>query len=179
MHPSPSTEASQAVLEMPSGDSQWMVLHARPRCEKKVSSFCDTQGISCYLPLRKKVHHYGGRRRSFLSPLFPGYLFCVTTPNLKHLVRQNLYVANILDVCDQETLLHQLRQIQQALAVGDVVEVMPFIEEGKAVRVTGGSFKGLEGKIIRVKGQTRVVMNVDMIQQSIAIEVDAALLAPA
>ena len=88
-------------------------------------------------------------------------------------------MANILDVCDQETLLHQLRQIRQALAVGDVVEVMPFIEEGKAVRVTGGSFKGLEGKIIRVKGQTRVVMNVDMIQQSIAIEVDAALLAPA
>ncbi len=167
------------VLRVPDDGRAWVVLHCRPRCEKKAVDFCERNGLPSYLPLRKKVHRYGAREKSFWSPLFPGYTFCVARPEQCATLRQNRHVANLLDVLDQATLVEQLRQIRQALAVGDVVEVMPYLEAGKPVRVTGGPLKGLEGVVLRVKGKTRVILNVDMIRQSVAMEVDAAYVEPA
>ncbi len=167
------------MLRIHEGEHAWAVLHVRPRCEKKAADYCRLNDLPWYLPLRKKVHRYGSRERSFWSPLFPGYVFCVTTPVQKTKIRQNRYVANLLDVVDQATLVEQLRQIERALTVGDVVEVMPYLEAGRQVSVTSGPMKGLEGMVLRVKGKTRVVINVDMIQQSVAVEVDSACLSPA
>lgn len=170
---------SPDLFSIPENDSAWAVLHARPRCEKKVADYCERNKLPWYLPLRKKIHRYGSREKSFWSPLFPGYVFCVATSVQKCEVRQNRYVANLLEVVDQKTLVEQLRQIDRALTVGDVVEVMPYLETGRRVSVTSGPMKGLEGLVLRVKGKTRVVINVDMIQQSVAVEVDSAWLSPA
>ena len=167
------------VLYVPEGERMWVVLHSRPRCEKKAADHCAHKELPCYLPLRKKIHRYGSRERSFWSPLFPGYVFCVVTPAQKSEVRQNRYVANLLDVLDQEKLVEQLRQINHALTVGEVVEVMPYLDAGRRVKVTGGAMKGLEGIVSRIKGKTRVIISVDMIRQSVAVEVDSAWLAPA
>lgn len=167
------------ILQMPPAGRFWTVLHTRPRCEKKVVDFCTRTGVPVYLPLRKKVHRYGARERVFLSPLFPGYTFCIVSQPERSTLRQNRHVANVLDVVDQGKLVEQLRQVRQALEVGDVAEVMPYLEQGRHVRVTGGALKGLEGIVVRVKGKTRVVLNVDMIRQSVAVEVDSAWLAPA
>lgn len=171
--------ADETILRIPDPACSWVVLHTRPRCEKKIEEFCGRSGFPVYLPLRKKVHRYGARERSFWSPLFPGYVFCVADRAQAATLRQNRHVANLLEVLDQATLVSQLKQIRNALAVGDTVEVMPYLEKGKPVCVTGGAFKGLEGVVVRVKGRTRVVVNVDMISQSVAVEVDSAYLSPA
>jgi transcription antitermination factor NusG len=59
------------------------------------------------------------------------------------------------------------------------VEVLPYLEKGGHVRVLAGPLKGLEGSVLRSKSSTRIVINVDMIRQSVAVEVDAAFLGPA
>lgn len=174
-----ANDPSEELLAIPPEGRFWVVLHSRPRCEKKAVDFCSRSGISSYLPLQKKTHRYGGRVRTFSSPLFPGYVFCVVDPEQKRLLRQNQHVANLLDVWDQQQLVLQLQQIQRALEVGDVVEVMPYLESGKMVRVKAGPFKGLEGLVIRVKSKAKVVINVDMIRQAVAVEVDSSFLAPA
>lgn len=172
-------EQDDDPLKVPEPPRAWVVLHTRPRCEKKVMDFCERGGMPVYLPLQRRVHHYGARERVFWSPLFPGYTFSVAAPVEKAQLRQNRHVANLLEVLDQEKLVDQLRQIRTALAAGDVVDVMPYLETGKRVRVTSGPLKGLEGIVARVKGRTRVVINVDMIRQSVVVEVDSMRLAPA
>lgn len=167
------------VLQPASADARWIVVHARPRCEKKVADFCRLQGGVCYLPLRKRVHRYGNRLRSFYSPLFTGYVFCSVARQLQSTLRQNRHVANVLEVEDQQQLLLQLRQIRLALGAGDEVDLFPYLEVGKTVRVTQGPLKGLEGRIARIKGRTRIVINVDMIRESVAVEVDSSYLDPA
>jgi transcriptional antiterminator RfaH len=176
----PSTPAptSGELLRVPAEGRSWAVLHVRPRCEKKAARVCEQQDVPVYLPLRQKVHRYGGRERKFWSPLFPGYAFCVADAVQRGFLRQNRYVARVLDVHDQAQLVNQLRQIRRALEVGDVLDVMPYLEAGKTVRVTAGPLKGLEGIVARVKGRTRVIINVDMIQQSVAVEVESSFLAP-
>ena len=61
---------------------------------------------------------------------------------------------------------------------GKDYEVMPYLEKGKWVRVKSGPLKGLEGIVQRMKGKTRVVLNVDMIKQAVAMEIDSSILAP-
>ncbi len=156
----------------------WVVVHVRPRCEKKLVMVCGEQDLSSYLPVKRKVHYYGRRERVFLTPLFSGYIFCLVTDDQRVYLRQNQYVANLLEVAEQDKLVRQLRQIHQALQLGDAVEVMPYLEKGNRVCVTGGALKGLEGIIENVKGGTRIIISVEMIRQSVGLEVDAALLAP-
>jgi len=161
-----------ATIADPVDDQAWVVLHARPRCEKKIESFCERERIPVYLPLKRSPHQYQGRHRVFLKPLFPGYLFCLPDTKQHYTLKQNQYVANLLTVLDQAGLIHQLRQLALALAVGDAVQVMPYLEKGRRIRVTGGPFKGLEGIVERIAQKTKVVISIEMIQQSVFMEVD-------
>jgi transcription antitermination factor NusG len=173
----PQEETATQIAPAPEGGA-WIVIHARPRCEKKVAEFCRLQSLPCYLPLRSTTHRYGGRVRRFESPLFPGYVFCVVNIPQRTQVRQSRFTANVLDVLDQAQLVAQLRQVEQAIASGSAIEVMPYLETGRRVRVLSGPLKGLEGIVLRAKGRARIVVNLDMIQQSVAVEVESSLLGP-
>lgn len=167
------------LLQPAPAGAAWLVVHARPRAEKKITVFCQVHGLGFYLPLREKIHIYGGRRRVHALPLFAGYVFCRVDPRGRTLLAQNQHTANVLDVYDQAGLLAQLRQVRQALAAGQIVEVLPYLEAGNRVRVTAGPLRGLEGVVLRAKGRTRIVVNVDMIMQAVVAEVDGNCLAPA
>jgi len=166
------------VLHPAEPGSAWVVVHTRPRCEKKIVSFCAEHGMASYLPLLRKVHRYGSREKVFSSPVFSGYVFCIVRNDRRAFLRQNRHVANVLLVSDQEKLVNQLRAIRTALESGRQVEVMPYLERGGRVRVTAGPLRGLEGRVLRMKGATRVIVNVDMIRQAVAVEVDSSNLAP-
>jgi transcription antitermination factor NusG len=154
------------------------VIHTRPRCEKKAHDVATRQNLLAYLPLHRRTHRYGNRERTYDSPLFPGYVFCLADEEGRRWVAQNRYTANVLEVAHQQQLVDQLRQLQQALQAGQWVEALPFLETGRRVRVQAGPLRGLEGLIVRIKGQTRIVLNVDMIRESVAVEVDSSLLSP-
>lgn len=172
-------EENPEVLQTDRPGVACVVLHTRPRCEKRVAVHCRQSGVPCYLPLYTRTHRYGGRVREFSSPLFPGYVFAVADPQGRMMLSQNRYVANMLKVIDEDVLHGQLKQIHRALQGGDVLEVMPYLQEGRRVQVRHGPLRGLEGLVVRMKGSTRVVVNVDMISQSVAVEVDQDALGPA
>lgn len=166
------------LLPEPGEGQRWLVVHTRPRCEKKVQSAAKLQGYLVYLPLHRRTHRYGARVRAYDHPLFPGYVFCLTDQEGSRWLSQNRYTANRLEVADQQQLVNQLRQLQVALHSGLLAEAMPYLEAGRRVRVQAGPLRGVEGLIVRIKGQTRIVLNVDMIRESVAVEVDSSLLSP-
>lgn len=166
------------ALPLPDDAHTWVVVHSRPRCEKKVKESAEHQNILVYLPLHRRTHHYGARERTFESPMFPGYVFCWTDTEGNRWLGQNRYTARLLPVPDQNQLVTQLRHLQSALQSGQLMEVLPFLETGRRVRVQAGPLRGLEGQVLRIKGHTRIVLNVDMIRESVAVEVDSSLLAP-
>jgi transcription antitermination factor NusG len=170
-----ATPVDFAVLPDP---VRWVVIHTRPRCEKKMASAARRAGIHAYLPLRSREHRYGNRRRVFSAPLFSGYLFCRGDLQQRRWLRQNQHTANVLEVVGQEDLARQLAQIHAALESGLIVEVMPFLETGRRVRVTAGPLRGFEGVVLRVQGRERVLLTVDMIRQAAVVEIDSALLKP-
>ena len=156
----------------------WFVAHTKPRQEKKLVDYCARQAIPATLPCYDSAHKYRGKTVVFRKPLFPGYVFLRLDPRQKGSVRQSDYVANLLDVFDQETFQQQLDNILLALEEKLEVRVAPAIGQGTWVRIKSGPLQGVEGWVERRHGMSTVLLRLDFINRAAAVKVDANLLEP-
>jgi len=153
-----------------------VVLHSKPRCEKKIQLLNRQRPAHIFLPCVERVHNYGGRHRAYLIPMFTGYVFARIRREDKVWFRQNQNVANVIEVLNEDRFLSPLRAIAEALREGLDLEVLPALQPGSKVLVTGGPLKGLEAEIIELKGARRVVLHLELIQKSVAMEIDVSYL---
>jgi transcriptional antiterminator RfaH len=155
----------------------WWLVHTRPRNEKALSADLDRMGIDHFLPLVCRKRRYGRRTTSVLIPLFPSYLFlCGQDPEERYAALRTNRIAKLIDVADQERLKVDLRHVYTTTTGDQPVDLYPGIRRGRRCRVTYGSLKGLEGVVIRRRGQCRVYVGVDILGQSAEVEIDPSLL---
>lgn len=169
----PAVTAVLARHELP-----WFVAHTRPRCEKKLLTWCAREGIPATLPCYSSAHKYRGKTVTFEKPLFPGYLFVRMEPGRASLLRQHDQVANLLTVPDQAELEAQLREIHLALAAHLEVRLAPHIGEGMRVRIKTGPLRGVEGWVEQRYGMDTVLLRLDFIGQAAAVTLGADALEP-
>jgi len=163
-----------------SSNASWYALQVRSRKEGYVASQIQGLGFECLLPTYKCVRKWSDRVRELEQPLFPGYLFCrfdfqhrrpvVTTPGVLQIVG---FGRRAIPVPDEE-----IQALQLALTSGVPKQPWPYLEIGQRVRVIYGTLTGLEGILVNVKGNDRVVLSVSLLQRSVAMEVEASWLAP-
>lgn len=173
---SPDPPATLRVALWAGNSGDWYVLHVRPRCEKKMAAYCASAPLASYLPLRLERKKYQRRRVEVWKPLFPGYVFARFRPDQRIFVLQSGQIARILEVKDQTKFINEIEQIRKALGADPTLPACPAITTGMIVRIKEGPFAGLEGTVIKAKGCARVILNVDMIGQGVAIEVDEDVL---
>lgn len=161
------------------GLRRWVVVHAKPRCEKKLGDYCAAHSIEFDLPLRSETKIYQRRKVTVHKPVFPGYIFLNYSPENKAEVLKSNMIVRILPVENQAQLVRELDQIRLALSVDPTLDACAAFQAGKRVLIRSGPFQGLEGVVQTVKGRTKVVLNVDMIGRALAVEVGIELLEPA
>jgi len=156
--------------------SRWTAVHTRPRCEKTLAAYCCRHGIACYLPLRRRAKRYQRRTVETFLPMFPGYLFACVNAALATVLLQSNRVASILPVDDaRETrLIAELGEIQALEAAELEAELMvqPELVAGRPVCITAGPLRGVTGIVQRRRQKLRVTVNVEMLGQSVAVELD-------
>ena len=69
--------------------------------------------------------------------------------------------------------------IQALLASGYPVQPWQYLRVGERVRIEEGPLAGVQGTLLREKSSLRVVVNVEVLQRSIAVEIDPCALASA
>ncbi len=161
------------------GIARWHVLHVKPRCEKKLADFCAAHKVTAELPLREETKIYQRRRVTVRKPVFPGYLFLRFLPEEKETVLKSRLVVRVLTVEDQGRLVRELDQVKLALSVDPTLDACAAFQAGKRVMIRSGPFQGVEGVVQTVKGKTKVLLNVEMIGQALALEVGVEMLEPA
>jgi len=159
-------------------DLLWFVAHTRPRCEKKLTEYCEENDLSAVLPCYKAAHKYRGKTVVFRKPLFPGYVFLHIQNDDRRKVAQSDFVANLLEVFDQETLARQLDEILSALETDLEIRLAPTIGEGMRVKIKSGPLRGMEGWVEKRQGVTLVLLRLDFIGQAAAIQLEATDLEP-
>jgi transcription antitermination factor NusG len=157
-------------------DCLWFVAHTRPRREKKLVEFCARKGLAATLPCYDSPHKYRGKTVVFRKPLFPGYVFLELEPDRTNDIRNSDYIANLLDVFDQETFRRQLGDILLALENNVGVRLAPAIGEGMRVRIKTGPLQGIEGWVEQRYGMSTILLRLDFINQAAAVKLDADML---
>ena len=101
---------------------EWYVAHVRPRCEKKLVEHGKIYKFPTTLPTYKSIKKYRGKEVSFDKPLFPGYVFLRLNHETRKVAIQSNYVANMLDVIDQQCVNRAVESFE--LTDGVVLECL-------------------------------------------------------
>lgn len=150
----------------------WLVIHARPRCEKKFAALLVREGFAYELPLMNSVRRYrGNRTKRFTKPLFPGYVFAQVDEMRRARLYQPDLLVRLIDITDQATFATQLAAIRRMVASGFDLRLTPLLEAGRHVRIQGGPLHGLEGMVQDPHHPKGVVIAVDVLQQGVLVKV--------
>jgi len=161
--------------------SAWWAVYTRHQHEKTVAQVLETKGFEVFLPLYDSVRRWKDRSKLLSLPLFPCYVFLrggisrrlhvLTTPGV-HTV---LYNGERIAIIPNE----EMEAVRKAINSPCKVEPHPFLRCGEAVRVIRGSLEGVQGVLVRKKSFYRLVLSVEMLAQSVSVEIDAADVEPA
>lgn len=160
---------------------RWYAAYANVRHEKQVALQLEGRSLDCFLPLYRSVRRWKDRRKEIELPLFPGYLFVRMAPQDRLKVLGVPGVVHIVSFHGQWAPLPdaEIETLRERLRMCGGVEPHPYLTVGARVRVRGGPLAGLEGILVRRKDKFRLVLSIELIMRSIAVEVDEADLEPA
>jgi transcription antitermination factor NusG len=159
-------------------DSQWFALQVRPRWEQKCALILRNKGYDEFLPLcTAGVYPRSGKLRAHAEPrpLFPGYLFCRLSQNVRGPVITTPGVIRVVGYGGIPTPINEeeMRNIHLLLELGRPARPHPYLQVGQKVRITAGPFREIEGYLVKVKNGHRFVVSIDPLRRSAAVEVDS------
>lgn len=159
-------------------EGQWWVAHTKSRNEKALAHDLMAKNVSYFLPMTWKVRKQSHRTIKSLLPLFTGYLFFCGDDNGRVELLKTNRVANLIEVPDQDGLVGELTRFEQALRVGAPLIPHKYIAKGQWCRVIAGPLMGLEGIVVQTKGDTRLVLQINMLGQAASVEIDMDMIEP-
>jgi transcription antitermination factor NusG len=152
----------------------WYAVAVRSRHEKVVDLGLSAKGYYHYLPLYASSHRSGRGFRAVQLPLFSGYVFASFDPSRPLPILQIPGVLYVVRNGKTSTAIDEieLKRIQLASNSGLDVEPSPFLTSGDWVLVERGALHGLEGHLVSIRGKSRLVLSISLLQRSISVEVD-------
>lgn len=162
------------------GPWPWFAVLVRTCREKTTSLFLESAGYECYLPVSRSTHRWSDRMKKFEEPLFPGYLFCRMNPYDRLPVLKSPGVIQIvgtgkIPIPIQE---EEITAIQQVGKSGLAATPWPYLQVGHVMRINEGPLNGLTGIIVKIKSGLKLVLSVNLLQRSVAVEVNREWLTP-
>ena len=152
----------------------WYALTVRPQHEKAVAKALAYKRLEPFLPVYKTKRRWSDRVKLVELPLFSNYVFCrfvpserlgvVTTPGVRTIVS-----LGRLPIPVPET---DMEAIRTAVSSGRPVQPWPLLREGQSVLIRKGPLKGLRGRLTVASDAWRIVVNVDLLQRSVAVLLD-------
>jgi len=175
MHPSDERPQGERPTGGAPQQSKWFALYTTARHEKRVAEHLGQRLIECYLPLYRADRKWAdGSRVALNLPLFPGYLFVHIRRNERGAVLTVPGALSVVGGTGGEPAAVSDSTID-ALRTGlKLRNASPhaLMTAGQRVRIRSGALAGLEGIVVRNKNCYRVVITLEHIMQSYAVEVD-------
>jgi transcription antitermination factor NusG len=162
------------------GKPEWFAVQVRTRWEQSTSQILAGKGYEILLPTYESERKWGGRFRVVEAPLFPSYLFCrfdvlkrlpiLVTPGVVGIVSRGRVPIAVEP--------SEITAIQSLVLSKVKAEPWPYLEVGERVRIEDTALRGVEGILLGIKGSRRLIVSVSLLQRSVALEIDRALVSP-
>ena len=174
-----------SVENVPFENKQWFVLRVSYGRIIKAKALVEANGLECYVPLRYKEVRKQGKKRIITEPLLPSFLFVhATAEQVETVIHDNKVVTNesraLLSYYFDHTIHRQdnpdcnppltirdkvmnnfikLTSIKNPHVIPVTTDIIKF-KMGDEVVVTDGEFKDIHGRVARIAGQQRVVVEI-------------------
>jgi transcription antitermination factor NusG len=161
-------------------ETNWYALYTYARHEKQVARQIEQRHISCFLPVYRSVRRWKDRRKELELALFPGYVFVHIALKDRLRVLQMASAVRFVSFNGHPVPLPEsdMESLMNGLSRGVLAEPHPYLTVGRRVRVRSGPLTGADGILVRRKDKFRVVLSLDLIMRSVAVEVDEADIEP-
>ena len=161
-------------------EPRWYAAYTCAQHEKRVAAELGMREVEHFLPLYSSVRRWKDRRVTLELPLFPGYVFVRLALRERLRVVQIPSVVRLVGFNGLPTALpdEEMEILRTGICQSLRAEPHPFLTVGRRVRIIRGPFAGLEGVVKRKKSGMRVVVSLELIQRSVAVDVDAADVLP-
>lgn len=153
--------------------ARWVAFYTLARREKDLMRKLEAAAVPFYAPLiRRRLHTAGGRVRHSYVPLFPGYVFAPVDDDQRREALATNTVARWLSIGDERILVDDLRAIKRLIDTERPLTPEARIEPGQLVRVRSGPLRGVEGMVLKRRGEQRLVVAVRFLNQGASIELE-------
>jgi transcription antitermination factor NusG len=157
------------------------VVRVRPKCERTVFTALERKGFENFLPQYRVRRPWSDRVKQLDLPLFPGYVFCridisggvlpvVTTPGVLGLVCSGTCPAVVSD--------SEIDVVQAVIRSGLPAMPWPELRAGSPVSIENGPLAGLQGLVLEVNKQFKLIVSVPLLQRAVAVEVERTWVRP-
>lgn len=160
----------------------WAAINTHSHREEVAAENLLRQNIRVYFPRELKRVRHARRIQNVLRPLFPGYIFAQVNPELAawRPILSTVGVRTLVRMGDRPSLIDggfidglRAREIDGVIAK----PASPY-QVGQQVRLNGGVFDGLIGRIITMKDQDRLVLLTHLLQQQVRVKVTSPEVRP-
>jgi transcription antitermination factor NusG len=154
--------------------SPWIAVVVRPRAEQMAQKGLAGAGFETFVAWHGVRRRWSDRVKVVQENLFPGYVFCRSTFEDRLVVMRQPGVASVVSFCRTPAFIAhaEIEAVRRMLASDLPLGPWPFLSAGQRVRVERGVLAGLEGTLVRDSSAWRVVVSVEALQRSIAVQVD-------
>jgi transcription antitermination factor NusG len=158
-----------------SHELNWYATYTCAKHEKRVAGQLLQRSVEAFLPEYESLRRWKDRKVKLQLPLFPGYVFVrlalrdrlrvLEIPGVVRLVGFNGSPSAIQD--------EEIRALQLMMAAGVHPQPHSYLRSGDRVRIIRGPLAGIEGIVVRRKNAVRIVLSLNLIARSAAVEVSA------
>lgn len=171
----PGGRSPEAVL-------RWVVASVHQHREGVAQENLQRQNITHYCPMVRKEIRHARRRQSVLRPLFPGYIFVGLDGCMSELrVLNSTYgVRSVIQCGDAPGFIDGgiIEALRAREVEGVIVRPDSPYRVGQRVSMAGGPFDGLVATIIDMRENERLVVLLNLMNQSVKVKIAAEHVRP-
>jgi len=154
----------------------WHALHTRHQHEKTIAQTLSNKGHDIFLPLYQATHNWRNRPRQLQLPLFPCYVFVQGGMDRKMQIMSTPGIIGIVRCGTAPAIVppEQVAAVRRMVENSSQVEPCEFLKRGDRVMVISGPLQGVDGILIRTKGVFRLIVSLEILGRSAAVEIDVS-----
>jgi transcription antitermination factor NusG len=155
----------------------WFALRVKSNHEKAVCSYLAVKGFEVFLPICRTRNRWADRFKLVETPLFGGYVFSRLDRTRPNAVLSTPGVIQIVGTGrnPEPVLEGEISAIRRAVDANFQLRECDFFMKGQRATVVSGALSGLEGTVVSLKQQSRLVLSISLLQRSVALEIDESL----
>jgi len=162
---------------IPTSEQTWYALTAKHQHEPTVARLLGAKGFEVFQPTYAEVRRWTDRTKVLNLPLFPGYVFFLGSLDRRVDILSVPGVFSIVAFGDTAAEIsgEEIAAIRRATDNALAIQPHPFLIVGDRVKVVRGPLAGVSGILQKQKDACRLVLSIQLLGRSAAVEIDATM----